>query len=276
MVVSNDEMVNIASENHNAGVSVVTTCGCFDILHIGHKRLLEACSSIEPVSDLLVLVNSDRSVRVLKGEGRPNIPEAERAELISAFGCVDYVTIFDDDAPIELLRAIDPDIHCKGDDYKIEDVPERKYVRRVELIPITPDRSSTSIINSILCTNGHIDIDYLSQCPDVVVDKNHEWGIELRLVQTPLYTGKFLVYDNNVHAGSCHFHKNKTETFKIISGKVLVYREPDINRIFQSGEDILIPKKCKHQMKAITETAVIMEVSTSHNDNDTYRVESIL
>jgi len=273
-IVDRKNILTISKAYKETGHRFVTTCGCFDILHIGHKRFLEACAAQGDV--LVVLVNSDRSVRALKGAGRPCVPEEERAEILSAFSCVDYVCIYDEDTPDEILKIIDPDVHCKGNEYKLEDVGERHVVRHVELIPIDKLNSTTKIINQILVNNGTIDVEQLRNSPDVVVDDNHDWGFELRLINNDLYTGKFLVYTNNTHAGSCHYHAKKTETFKIISGEVLVYKEPNVQRIFKHGEEILIPREYRHQMRAVTPRAVIMEVSTHHDDSDTYRVESIL
>ena len=91
------------------------TNGCFDILHIGHVRYLEAARALGDV--LVVGVNTDDSVRRLKGPDRPLNPEAERAEILAALECVDCVTLFDEATPIELILAIKPDIHCKGGDY---------------------------------------------------------------------------------------------------------------------------------------------------------------
>jgi rfaE bifunctional protein nucleotidyltransferase chain/domain len=95
----------------------------FDLLHVGHLRYLEA--SAEQGDVLVVAVNSDRSARELKGPGRPVVPEYERAELIAGFACVDWVTVFDDPTVEPLLRALRPDVHCKGTDYTAENVPER-------------------------------------------------------------------------------------------------------------------------------------------------------
>jgi len=109
--------------------TVVFTNGCFDILHIGHVRYLQAARALGDV--LVVGVNIDESVRALKGPGRPLNPETERAEVLAALECVDCVTLFNEATPIELILAIKPDIHSKGGDYAPDDLPEAEAVRGV-------------------------------------------------------------------------------------------------------------------------------------------------
>ena len=139
-----------------AGKHVVFTNGCFDILHIGHVRYLQdarACGDM-----LVVGVNSDDSVRKLKGPERPVVPEFERIEILAALECVDYVTIFAEDTPVELILAIKPDIHVKGGDYRPEDLPEADAVRsvggRIQIVPYTSTdtqgRSTSSLIGKIV------------------------------------------------------------------------------------------------------------------------------
>lgn len=143
-------------EAQRAGRTVVFTNGCFDILHIGHVRYLQDARAL---GDLLVVgVNSDDSVRRLKGPERPVVPEFERVEILSALECVDYVTIFTEDTPVELIVAIRPDVHVKGGDYRPEDLPEADAVRsvggRIEIVPYTSTetqgRSTTNLIGKIL------------------------------------------------------------------------------------------------------------------------------
>jgi len=133
------ELAKAIQEAKSQGKKVVFTNGCFDILHIGHIRYLQDARSC---GDLLVVgVNSDASVRKLKGPERPIIPEFERLEVLAALGCVDYVTLFSEDTPIELILAIKPDIHTKGGDYKIEDLSEAEAVKtvggRIQIVPYT-------------------------------------------------------------------------------------------------------------------------------------------
>ncbi len=134
--------VAIARRN---GARVVFANGCFDLLHVGHVRYLEGARSL---GDLLVVgINSDEQVRALKGEGRPFMPERERAELVSALRAVDLVTIFSEPNAEALLRALRPDVHAKGTDYTEETVPERDVIRslggRVAIVG-DPKQHSTS------------------------------------------------------------------------------------------------------------------------------------
>ena len=134
-----------------AGARVVFANGCFDLLHVGHVRYLEAAKGL---GDLLVVgVNSDEQVRRLKGEGRPFVPERERAEVIAALRAVDYVTVFHEPTVTELLLALRPEVHAKGTDYTEETVPEREVVRsfggRVQIVGDPKDHSSTEIVGKV-------------------------------------------------------------------------------------------------------------------------------
>jgi rfaE bifunctional protein nucleotidyltransferase chain/domain len=140
--------VAIARKN---GARVVFANGCFDLLHVGHVRYLEGARSLGDV--LVVAVNGDEQVRRLKGEGRPFVPERERAETVAALRAVDYVTIFHEPTVRELLLALRPDIHAKGTDYTEESVPERgivnSYGGRVCIVGDPKDHSSTDILRRI-------------------------------------------------------------------------------------------------------------------------------
>ena len=141
--------VAIARKN---GARVVLANGCFDILHVGHVRYLEGAKAL---GDLLVVgVNSDAQVRLQKGEGRPFIPERERAEIIAAVRAVDFVIIFQEPTVEQLLLAIRPDIHAKGTDYTEETVPERDVVRsyggRVAIVGDPKDHSTTEMAKRVI------------------------------------------------------------------------------------------------------------------------------
>ncbi|MGH9903858.1 MAG: adenylyltransferase/cytidyltransferase family protein [Pyrinomonadaceae bacterium] len=134
-----------------AGARVVLANGCFDILHVGHVRYLEAARAL---GDLLVVgINSDAQARALKGEGRPFLPERERAEIIACLRPVDLVTIFHEPTVEALLLAIRPDIHAKGTDYTTNTVPEREVVRsyggRVAIVGDPKDHSSTEMVKKV-------------------------------------------------------------------------------------------------------------------------------
>ncbi len=109
-----------------AGKKVALANGVFDLLHVGHVRYLEGAKALADV--LVVAVNSDRSTRANKGEGRPVIPQDERAELVAALACTDFVLIFDEPDVRSVIRALRPDLHVKGTDYTVESVPERAEV----------------------------------------------------------------------------------------------------------------------------------------------------
>lgn len=130
------------------GQTIVFTNGCFDILHVGHARYLEQARSLG--DRLVVGVNSDRSTRALKGLNRPIIPESERAEMVASLRAVDAVSVFDEDLPDDLIRAVRPHIHTKGGDYREEDLPEAAAVREcggvVRVLQLVPDRSTTRLV----------------------------------------------------------------------------------------------------------------------------------
>ena len=130
-----------------AGKRVVFTNGCFDLLHVGHLRTLQWARQ---QGEVLVLgLNSDASVRQLKGPGRPITGQQDRAELLAGFGCVDYVVIFEEADPMRLLAQIRPAVHVKGGDYRAEDLPEAELVRswggQVMVTPLIEGRSTTEI-----------------------------------------------------------------------------------------------------------------------------------
>jgi len=134
------------------GARIVFANGCFDILHVGHVRYLEAARAL---GDLLVVgINSDAQVRALKGEGRPFMPERERAEVVASIRAVDLVTIFPEPTVAPLLLAIRPDIHAKGTDYSAETVPERDVVRsyggRIQIVGDPKEHSSTEIARKVI------------------------------------------------------------------------------------------------------------------------------
>ncbi|MBM7492121.1 rfaE bifunctional protein nucleotidyltransferase chain/domain [Micromonospora luteifusca] len=150
-VVGGDELDAIVTEYREAGRSVVFTNGCFDVLHRGHVRYLEQARALGDL--LIVAVNSDDSVRRLKGPDRPVNPVEDRAALLAALACVDHVVVFEEDSPAALIEAVRPDIYVKGGDYPPELVPEAPLVRRlggqVHTLGYVPDRSTSAIIERI-------------------------------------------------------------------------------------------------------------------------------
>ena len=146
-----NQLVEILEDARAKGKTVVTTNGCFDVLHLGHLRYLRAAREL---GDLLVVgVNSDTSVHALKGQNRPLVPEDERAELLAGLECVDYVTIFSERDPITLLSQLKPDIHVKGGDYRIDEIIEREAVEtnggKIVVGLNVPGKSTTNLIQTI-------------------------------------------------------------------------------------------------------------------------------
>jgi len=151
-IVSLEEAVTIREKLRAEGKTVVLTNGHFDILHVGHVDCLQRAKALGDV--LIVGLNSDASTRLLKGEKRPIVPQEERAQLLAALQCVDYVIIFEERTAERLLAALRPEVYVKGGDWAIEDLPEAKAVAeygiRVEILPQVPSRSTTDIIETIL------------------------------------------------------------------------------------------------------------------------------
>ena len=127
VTVTVDELARLIAADRAEGRSVALANGVFDLLHVGHIRYLEGAKA--EADRLVVAVNDDASVRMLKGEGRPVMNQADRAELVAALRCVDYVVIFSGLTVAEVLLRLTPDVHCKGTDYTVESVPERPIVQ---------------------------------------------------------------------------------------------------------------------------------------------------
>ena len=136
--------------------TVVLANGAFDLLHVGHVRYLQAARAEGDF--LVVAVNSDASVRRLKGEGRPFLPERERAEILAALACVDRIVLFEEADVAHVLRALRPDVHAKGTDYRVDTVPERGVTReiggRTAIVGDPKDHSTTDLLRAILAAHG--------------------------------------------------------------------------------------------------------------------------
>lgn len=149
-------MVKQISAHQAAGECVVFTNGCFDLLHVGHTRYLEEAKRLG--HRLVVGINSDASVRQLaKGTGRPIVPADQRAEVLTALACVDYVTIFDEPDPLVLIQALRPNILVKGGDWSTDQIVGKVFVEAqggsVRSIPLIPDISTTKIVEKILASH---------------------------------------------------------------------------------------------------------------------------
>jgi rfaE bifunctional protein nucleotidyltransferase chain/domain len=126
-ILSEAALADQVARDRAAGCTIAFANGCFDLLHVGHVRYLQAAAA--EADRLIVALNDDQSVARLKGPGRPILPAAERAELVAALSGVDYVVVFGDDSVGRLLKLLQPDVHCKGSDYTIDSVPERSVVQ---------------------------------------------------------------------------------------------------------------------------------------------------
>ncbi len=151
MLVQREDLRALIDTIHHAGKTVVTTNGCFDILHVGHVRYLEKTKTFGDY--LIILLNSDKSVKSIKGPSRPVNNEMDRAEILSALRCVDYVVLFDEDSPRNLLDKMKPDVYTKGADYTMETLPEadimKKNGTRVEFIDFVEGKSTTKTIEKM-------------------------------------------------------------------------------------------------------------------------------
>lgn len=131
-----------------AGKKTVFTNGCFDIIHAGHVKLFEKAKTLGDI--LIVAINSDASLKRLKGPKRPLVPQAERAYVISALKAVDFVVVFSEDTPAEILRELRPDILVKGGDYKLSEIIGRQYVKKVVRVPLLEGHSTSGLIETIV------------------------------------------------------------------------------------------------------------------------------
>ena len=151
-VMTRDQLLPLLQQARTQGKHIVFTNGCFDLMHIGHTRYLQAAKTLGDV--LVVGVNSDASVRSLnKAPDRPIVSEAQRAEVVAALGCVDYVILFNEPDPQSLIAALQPDVLVKGGDWPVERIVGREIVEArggvVKTIPLVPDMSTTSLIQRI-------------------------------------------------------------------------------------------------------------------------------
>lgn len=146
-----EELYKLRKVWKNDKKRVITTNGCFDLIHPGHIQFLEMAANLG--DKLIVGINSDRSVRTLKGEGKPLLSEQDRALMLSALSSVDAVIIFDDLLPNRFLEQIQPDIHCKAGDYSADNLPEKKVVEKyggsIHILPLVEGFSSSSLLNRI-------------------------------------------------------------------------------------------------------------------------------
>lgn len=150
-IKSRAELAQMRGQWEKEEKKVVFTNGCFDILHRGHAEYLQKAKTLGDV--LIVGINSDASVRRLKGAPRPLVPQEDRAFVVAALAAVDFVSIFEEDTPLALIQALQPDILVKGGDYRVEDIVGREVVEnrggKVLTIPLVPNRSTTDLVARI-------------------------------------------------------------------------------------------------------------------------------
>lgn len=150
IIVTRDELVELVRRDRTAGRSIAFANGCFDLLHVGHTRYLQAAAA---EADRLVVAVNDDEMAARKGPGRPILPARDRAELVAALRGVDYVTVFPESTVTPLLELLRPDVHCKGTDYTIETVPERAtvlaYGGRIAIVGDPKDHSTRDLLARI-------------------------------------------------------------------------------------------------------------------------------
>ena len=150
-ILSREELVSRVARDREKGLTMAFANGCFDLLHVGHVRYLQAAG--DEADRLIVAINDDSSVRELKGPNRPILSAQDRAELVAALRGVDYVVIFAEPTVTPLLELLKPDVHCKGTDYTSDSVPERDTVRayggRIAIVGDPKEHSTRDLLSRI-------------------------------------------------------------------------------------------------------------------------------
>jgi rfaE bifunctional protein nucleotidyltransferase chain/domain len=155
-VLTREALVARLGDERAAGRTVAFANGCFDILHVGHVRYLEAAAQEADV--LVVAINDDASVKALKGDNRPILAAEHRAELVAALRSVDFVIVFSEPTVAPLLEALHPDVHCKGTDYTVDTVPERETVKayggRIAIVGDPKNHSTRDLLERIASSSS--------------------------------------------------------------------------------------------------------------------------
>ena len=155
MIVTREQLVDLVNADRAAGRTIAFANGCFDLLHVGHVRYLQAAAA---EADRLIVAVNDDAVASLKGPGRPIMKAADRAELVAALRGVDYVVIFPEATVTPLLVLLQPDVHCKGTDYTADTVPERETVRayggRIAIVGDPKEHSTRALLSRLLAAEG--------------------------------------------------------------------------------------------------------------------------
>jgi rfaE bifunctional protein nucleotidyltransferase chain/domain len=259
-----EELSNIVADLKRKGKKIVWTNGKFDILHEGHAKYLKEARKFG--NCLIAGLNSDSSFKMLKGR-EPINSELKRAELLSAY--VDYILIFPEQDTIKYLSAFKPDIYAKGGDYTIDTInqEERKIIEnyggQIVLINSGEDISTTKLLGRITDLGIGKEIKYVQK----------EWGQEIWMANSEKYCGKKLLLKRGKRC-SMHYHKIKDETFYIESGEILIEIGNE-TRIMEQGEVAKISPGVKHRFSGLKDS-VIIEISTTHDEEDSYRTEGML
>jgi len=268
-IKTREEIREISSKLKEEGKTLVTANGCFDLIHFGHIHFFEQAKSQGDI--LIVGLNSDKSVKSYKGPERPILSEYQRAEVVAALECVDYVVILGDEPDIscDLVELVKPNVHCNGSEYGencIEASLVKKYRGRIHLI--TPEYSTSNIIKKIknLGEESNVESDKITKVPKV-------WGHEIWMANTDSYCGKELILKKGKRC-SLHEHKDKDETFYIQKGRILMEVGKEI-KVMVKGDSVRISPGTKHRFSGLDD-AIIIEISTHHEDSDSYRVEGQL
>ncbi|MEA5001644.1 MAG: adenylyltransferase/cytidyltransferase family protein [Endomicrobiaceae bacterium] len=147
-ICSTKKLIETVKKLKEENKKIVFTNGCFDLIHIGHVSLFQKAKTLGDV--LIVAINSDKSLAGLKGPKRPLVPQKDRTKLLAAITAIDYVVIFNEQTPYELLKKLRPDILVKGGDYKIEDIIGREFVKKVYRYPLVAGKSTSNLIKLIV------------------------------------------------------------------------------------------------------------------------------
>lgn len=147
-ICSTCEIIKVVEKLKKENKKIVFTNGCFDLLHIGHVSLFQKAKTLGDV--LIVAINSDASLAQLKGPKRPLVPQTDRTQILAALSYIDYVVVFNEQTPCELLSKLKPDILVKGGDYKIEDIVGKEFVKEVYRYPLVEGKSTTKLIKLII------------------------------------------------------------------------------------------------------------------------------
>ena len=147
-ICSTCEIIKVVEKLKKENKKIVFTNGCFDLLHIGHVNLFQKAKTLGDV--LVVAINSDASLAQLKGSKRPLVSQTDRTQILAALSCIDYVVVFNEQTPYELLSKLKPDILVKGGDYKIEDIVGKEFVKEVYRYPLVEGKSTTKLIKLII------------------------------------------------------------------------------------------------------------------------------